>query len=173
MKRLLLFVLMAVVFLTGCVEYGLIVKVSTDGSGEIVENMLLSNQVMNMAKAMKPGENSTQAFTKEKQQKKASTFGEGVVFSTYDEIKTEGKQGYKAVYKFSDINKVKISENMINGAVDELTESDQYKDNYEQNSGESDKFLTFEYSARKKGALTIINGFYETDDLRDDDNDSD
>ena len=106
MKKLLFIALVAVLFLTGCVEYGITIKVIKDGSGEITENMLLSNQMMNMAKAMSSNGDGVKAFTKETQMKKAPRFGESVVFDKFEEIKTESKQGYLVVYKFEDINKI-------------------------------------------------------------------
>ena len=157
MKRILLLAVMAMLFLTGCVEYGLTVKVNKDGSGEIIEKMLLSNQAMNMAKAMNPGGNTAQFLSKENQQSKAYSFGTGVVFSSFEEIQTDAKQGSKTVYKFDDINKILISENMFNETVEQLSNDDEK----EKKDDKDAKFFNFIYDARKKGTLTIINGFSE------------
>lgn len=168
MKRVFLLVVVAMVFLTGCVEYGLIIKVNQDGSGEIVENMLLANQIMNLTQALNFSDFDLYAFTPGRQQDKASYFGEGVSFSTLEEITTETKQGYKSVYLFDDINKVRIAENAINNTVDELTESIQHRDSYGKGNNESDNYFSFEYDQRKKGTLTIVNNFSEVlEDVQD------
>jgi hypothetical protein len=167
MKKILFLVLVAVLFLTGCVEYGITIKVNKDGSGKIVENMLLSNQIMNMAKAMNPNGDGVKAFSKEKQMEKAPHFGEGVVFSEFEEISTESKQGYQVVYNFSDINKVQLSEEMFSETVESMTDDmqmgmgDDDEDEIDEDDDdiEIDKFFNFEYS--KKGKLVIKNGFSE------------
>lgn len=163
MKRAIFLVLIAVFVLTGCVEYGITIKVNKDGSGQIVEKMLLSKQMMNMAQAISPGGEAAKAFTKEEQMKKAPRFGGNVVFFNYEEIQTEAKEGYKVVYKFTDINKVKLSEEMFSEAVESLTDDikigkdDDAKDKKKDN--EIENFFNFEY--KKNGKLVILNGFSE------------
>ncbi len=165
MKKLLFIALVAVLFLTGCVEYGITIKVNKDGSGEITENMLLSNQMMNMAKAMSSNGEGVKAFTKETQMKKAPRFGESVVFDKFEEIKTESKQGYLVVYKFEDINKIQLSEEMFSETVESITDDikmgmDEDDDIEEEDDMDKiEKFFNFEYS--KKGRLVIKNGFSE------------
>lgn len=162
MKKLIYIAILALLLLTGCVEYGLTIKLNKDGSGEIVEEMLLSNQVMNMIKAMDSDGNSVDAFTQEEVQKKSPSFGEDIVFSKFEEIATESKQGYKAVYKFNDINKVRFSEDMMSESIESLSDNMPMGDNEEDegdDKGDADKFYTFEYN--KKGQLTISNGFTE------------
>lgn len=161
MKKILFLALVAVLFLTGCVEYGITVKVNKDGSGQIVEKMLLSNQMMNMAKAMNPSEDGVNVFTKEKQMEKAPQFGENVVFDSMKEINTDSKQGYEVVYKFNDVNKVMLSENTFSESVESMTEGmdmgEEEDMEDEEDSGEEDSFFMFEYN--KKGKLVINNGF--------------
>ena len=165
MKKLLFIALVAVLFLTGCVEYGITIKVNKDGSGEITENMLLSNQMMNMAKAMSSNGEGVKAFTKETQMKKAPRFGESVVFDKFEEIKTESKQGYLVVYKFEDINKIQLSEEMFSETVESITDDikmgmeEEEDESEEDDKDKIDKFFNFEYS--KKGRLVIENGFSE------------
>ncbi|MBI9031643.1 hypothetical protein JEZ13_06550 [bacterium] len=164
MKKLIYFAVIAVLFLTGCVEYGLTIKVNKDGSGEIVEEMLLSNQVMNMVKAMDPDGSSINAFTKEEVIKKAPNFGDDIVFAKFEEIATESKQGYKAVYNFKDINKIRFSEDMMSESIESLSDNMQMgtsADGEEEESDDDgiDKFYTFDYN--KKGQLIISNGFTE------------
>lgn len=161
MKKLLFVALVAVLFLTGCVEYGITIKVNKDGSGQIVEKMLLSNQIMNMAKAMNPGEDGVKAFTKEKQMEKAPQFGESVAFDSMKEISTESKQGYEVIYKFADITKIMLSQDTFSESVESMTEgmSMGEGDDMEEEDEEEgiDSFFTFEYN--KKGKLVINNGF--------------
>ncbi len=164
MKKLLFLTLITVLFLSGCVEYGITIKVNKDGSGEIVEDMLLSTQLVNMAKAFGSNDEAIDAFSQEKHEKKAPQFGENVVFDSFQEINTEAKQGYKVVYKFDDINKIKLSEDMFSETVESLTddikmEMDDDDDEVEAEEDEIkiDKFFTFDYN--KKGKLVIENGF--------------
>lgn len=161
MKKLLFVALVAVLFLTGCVEYGITIKVNKDGSGQIVEKMLLSNQIMNMAKAMNPGEDGVKAFTKEKQMEKAPQFGESVAFDSMKEISTESKQGYEVIYKFTDITKIMLSQDTFSESVESMTEgmSMGEEDDMEEEDEEEgiNSFFTFEYN--KKGKLVINNGF--------------
>ncbi len=162
MKKLIYFAVIAVLFLTGCVEYGLTIKVNRDGSGEIVEEMLLANQVMNMAKAMGSNSSSTKAFSQEEVMKKASSFGENVVFDKFEEVATESKEGYRAVYKFKDINKVQFSEDMMSQSIESLSDNMSMGLNEDEDDDDDDgvdKFYTFDYN--KKGQLIISNGFTE------------
>lgn len=167
---------MATLFLTGCVEYGLTVKINKDGSGEIVEDMLLASQIVNMAKAFSSDGDNTISLTEENQKSKAFTFGKGVVFSSFEEIKTEAKEGYKTVYTFTDINDVLISENMFNETIEEFAKDEDEDDEDESDDEDDDNFFRFEYNSRKKGALTIMNGFAEAinkanKEIADDDSD--
>jgi len=161
MKKFLFLVLVVVLFLTGCVEYGITVKVNKDGSGQIVEKMLLSNQIMNMAKAMNPSEDGTTAFSKEKQIEKAPQFGENVVFDSMKEISTDSKQGYEVIYKFNDVNKIMLSQDSFSESVESMTEGmsmDEEDDMEDEDDYEGeDSFFKFEYD--KKGKLVINNGF--------------
>ena len=162
MKKFLFLALVAVLFLTGCVEYGITVKVNKDGSGQIVEKMLLSNQIMNMAKAMNPSEEGASAFTKEKQMEKAPQFGENVVFDSMKEITTDSKQGYEVIYKFNDVNKIMLSQDTFSESVESMTEGMSMGEEEEELEDEDDyegenSFFKFEYD--KKGNLVINNGF--------------
>lgn len=161
MKKFLFLALVAVLFLTGCVEYGITVKVNKDGSGQIVEKMLLSNQMMNMAKAMNPSEEGAKAFSKEKQMEKAPQFGENVVFDSMKEITTDSKQGYEVIYKFNDVNKIMLSQDTFSESIELMTEDMSMGEEEEMEDEDEedglDNFFNFEYN--KKGNLIINNGF--------------
>jgi len=124
--------------------------------------MLLSNQIMNMAKAMNPDGGGVDAFSKENQMEKATQFGENVVFDSMEEIATDSKQGYQVVYKFNDVNKIMLSEETFSESVESLTDgmemgAEEEDIDEEEEDLESGKFFTFEYN--KKGKLVINNGF--------------
>lgn len=161
MKKIMFLAVIAVLFLTGCVEYGITIKVNSDGSGQIVEEMLLANQIMNMAKAMNPDGGASDAFSQEEVMKKTPNFGDNVEFDSFEEITTESKQGYKAVYNFKDINKIRFSEDMMSESIESLSDNMQMgeEEQEEEDVDGIDKFYTFEFN--KKGKLTINNGFTE------------
>lgn len=162
MKKVLFIAIIALLFLTGCVEYGLTIKVNKDGSGEIVEEMLMANQIINMAKAMNTDEGNLDAFSKEKVMTKGPRFGQDVTFKEFEEVKTEAKQGYKVTYKFNDINKIQLSDQVFSESVESVTENIKMGQEEEEEKDEElelEKFYHFNYD--KKGELVIKNGFTE------------
>jgi len=165
MKKTLFLAVIALLLLTGCVEYGLTIKVNKDGSGQIVEEMLMANQIINMAKAMNTDEGNMDAFSKERVMEKGSRFGQDVTYKDFEEIKTEAKQGYRVTYSFNDINKVQLSDKVFSESVESVTENvkmgndDEAEEESEDDEVELEKFYNFDYN--KKGKLVIKNGFTE------------
>ena len=113
-------VALVVVFsLTGCIESKIIVKVNTDGSGEIEETFLMSKEIFQMMAGLASlGEEGEQTepeipdlLDMDKLNKKTGTMGEGVTLASAEKVSTDKAQGYRAVYQFSDINKIMINQN--------------------------------------------------------------
>lgn len=165
MKKIVFLAVIAILFLTGCVEYGLTIKVNKDGSGEIVEEMLMANQIINMAKAMNTDQGNMNAFSKERVMEKGSRFGKDVVYKDFEEITNEVKQGYRVTYKFDDINNIQLSDKVFSESVESVTENvkmgndEDLDEESEDDDIELEKFYNFEYN--KKGKLIIKNGFTE------------
>ncbi len=129
MKRLVQIasLLLVVALLAGCFQTERTVRLKPDGSGTIEELVLLSAMIsglMNSAdateeKASQPGEAKEQQPAAEKKKKemfseeegkaRAATLGEGVTFVSFKAEKRDGFEGYRAVYAFKDINKLRLS----------------------------------------------------------------
>ena len=127
--------------LTGCIESKILIKVNTDGSGEIVETFLMSKEMLQMPDLL----------DMDKLKEKTGTMGEGVTFASAEKVSTDKAQGYKAVYQFSDINKIMINQNPDENVPQPPAE------------GEDEpvkEFITFKFAKgtkSKPAVLTIIN----------------
>ncbi len=138
-----------VLFLTGCVDTSTIVKVNRDGSGTIEETVIISMGFLELIQGMS-GESSEASedfniLDKDKLKEKASQIGEGVTLVSSENIKTDSGSGYKAIYSFKDINKIRINQNPAEnvptpGSVGPDTE-------------ETGEFITFKF---KKGGTSTL-----------------
>lgn len=104
------------VLLSGCFQVETTVRVNPDGSGMIEERMLLSRKVVSqfdeMAKAFAGPDEKPKPFTlheEEKLRKRAADLGPGVAYVSSSTIENETYTGYRALYSFADINKVRLS----------------------------------------------------------------
>jgi len=114
-------VLFLILNLAGCFQVSTLVKVRPDGSGTLEETVLMRKELLGQMKAM--GEQMGDKDTKEKDKetpgmlseealrKKANELGEGVTYVSSKKVTTEKFEGYKAVYSFKDINKLKFNQN--------------------------------------------------------------
>lgn len=107
--------------LNGCIEMHTIMRLNKDGSGSIEENISVRKGVIDMFKEFVSAfADSTQPqqefnlFEEEKIKAKTSGLGEGVEFVSMETIKTSETEGYKAIYKFKDVNKVKLNQDPSN-----------------------------------------------------------
>lgn len=111
-------ILFSALFISGCIEVDTSVNLNKDGSGTIEEKILMSGAMISMLKEF------TNAFASDSSKKeefniydpkelesKASTYGEGVKFVSGEKIKDGEREGFKAVYSFTDINKLKLDQN--------------------------------------------------------------
>lgn len=110
--------IMAMFIFSGCMQGDTVVKVKSDGSGTIEKTVLLRKDMLGMIKSMSmlsKGQGEPQQefkfFDEAKLKADASSNGEGVVYVSGEEISTDKFEGYKAVYAFTDINKVSIDQN--------------------------------------------------------------
>jgi hypothetical protein len=111
----------AAIFLNGCIEMHTLITVKKDGSGLVEENIFVGKEVINMFKEFATSfGDSTQPqhefnlFEEEKIKTKTSDFGEEIEFVSMENIKTEEKEGYKALYKFKDLNFVRVNQDPSN-----------------------------------------------------------
>ena len=98
----------------GCLQVDTKVTVNKDGSGTIEEKVLMKNAVIEMFKQFATMFDSTksedfQMFKEDELKSKAANYGEGVEYRSGEKFSIEGYEGYKVVYSFKDINKIKLN----------------------------------------------------------------
>jgi len=101
-------------FLTGCLQVNTTVNLNKDGSGTIEETVMMKDAVINMVKEFAASFDSTNSeefemFNEDELINKAQNYGEGVKYLSGEKVKIKGYEGFKAVYSFSDINKIKLN----------------------------------------------------------------
>jgi hypothetical protein len=140
-RKPVIFGLMFFVFLSlsGCIQIDTVIKVKPDGSGLIEETFLMRKDFLqqmqalaeNMAKKM--GQTTTEDkkeakgqagkdaqakiqssdfFDEAKVKERTRELGEGVTYVSSSKIDTKDYEGFKATYAFTDINKVKIRQDV-------------------------------------------------------------
>ena len=109
---------------SGCVTSDTLIKLNTDGSGVVVQKILMSTemiaQLTTMMQALAQqmvGKEAGQKdmkmpelFNEEDARAKAAKMGEGVRFVSSRKITVEGMEGQEAIYAFRDITKLKLNE---------------------------------------------------------------
>lgn len=100
--------------LVGCLQVDTKVNLNKDGSGTIEETVVMKNAVIQMFKEFAVMFDSTkteefQMFKEDELKTKAINYGEGVEYVSGEKFSIEGYEGYKVVYSFKDINKIKLS----------------------------------------------------------------
>jgi hypothetical protein len=113
-------------FLSGCFQTETLIRLKPDGSGVIEEKLLISKEMLKSlqdlaAAFQEEGDKKKEETASKKEdplqgmirdaQKKESQYGPGVKFVSAVPLNTETMGGYKAVYRFSDINTLKINQN--------------------------------------------------------------
>jgi len=98
----------------GCLQVDTKVNVNKDGSGTIEETVLMKNAVIEMFKQFAAMFDSTsheefQMFKEDELKTKAANYGEDVTYVSGEKYVIEGYEGYKVVYAFKDINKIKLN----------------------------------------------------------------
>lgn len=113
--KLIIFLFIPVILFSGCLKVKSNVVINKDGSGILEEQVLMSDAVVAMMNEfMSSFQDSTSTpeefklFKEDELKAKASEYGEGVKYVSGEEIKIDGWQGYKAIYSFEDLNKLKM-----------------------------------------------------------------
>lgn len=109
----------AVLSLSSCFQSETTVHLNKDGSGTLVEETKLGAQMLEMMAQMAAGfggegdkakaDPIKEMFSEEKAKKRAAELGEGVTFVKSEAVEKDGAKGARATYKFTDINKIKVS----------------------------------------------------------------
>lgn len=120
MKRALhlagaLVALLAVFALSGCFQSLVLLRVNKDGSGTLEETMLLTEGFSQLLASLSgqpaPDDQADDEVDEAQLQEKARAMGEGVRLVSAEAVKNEQGSGYRAVFSFPDINKVRVNQN--------------------------------------------------------------
>jgi len=156
-------VLITVLSLAGCIESNTVIKVNLDGSGEVEETFLMGTEMIQMIMgfAASPGEEGgspPDLLDRPKLEQKALSMGDGVTLASAERISTDKSQGYRAVYRFSDITKLKVNQNPDENVPESPSEGGE---------DPTRELITFQFKKGTKtepAVLTIINPPMETAD---------
>jgi hypothetical protein len=105
--------------LLGCFDSSILVKVKKDGSGTVEETVILSKAFTELMASFGAGmggeeqqeQQDQDLVDQDKLRAKAAAMGDGVELVSADPVVTERGSGFKAVYRFKDINQLKVNEN--------------------------------------------------------------
>lgn len=162
-------VLAAAVFValivSSCIDTTTLVSVKKDGSGTITETFFFDSSVKEMMEGMAAQfgdddadkEKSDDLLNIDEYKEKVANYGEGVTFVSAEKIKREdGMEGVKAVYAFSDINKLRVSTEPDNPMGNSM-ESEETGDE------ENKEPITFAFKKGRNPVLTIYMPHDESD----------
>lgn len=160
--------------LTGCLKVNTTINLNPDGTGTIEETVMMKSTIISMIKEFTESfeEENVEAeefklYKEEEQRAKASDFGEGVEFVSGSEILEPDFEGYKVIYSFTDINKLKLNpspDNKVN-----------FGDEPEESSESEKEFLTFNFKKGSPSELSIFfpkTDFIDEEDIEDESTDS-
>lgn len=112
-KLLMLAVLPLIIF-SGCLQVNTKINLNKDGSGTIEETFVMKSSVVNMMREFVLAFDSTKTdefnlFNENELSAKATNYGEGVQYDSGEKVVVDGYEGFKIVYSFADINKIRIN----------------------------------------------------------------
>jgi hypothetical protein len=136
--------LMLGIITSGCIEVNTTIKLNKDGSGTVEETVFMNSAIVDMIKEFTASfsDDTINAeefslFDEEELKIRAGELGEGVSYLSGIRLSEDGKEGYKAVFGFSDVNKLKVDQNP-NSRIPDSPESEPVP--------EEKEYLTFEFS---------------------------
>lgn len=101
--------------LAGCLDTSVKVVVKPDGSGTVEKTIIVSKVLVEFMQGMGSGGDSAaveKSLLDEKSLKaQAAGMGSGVTFQSAVKVSTDKGNGFKAVYAFKDVSKLKIDQN--------------------------------------------------------------
>ena len=133
--------------LSNCMDVQQIVKVKKDGSGTIEETMILSlpPELAAMAGDQDP---LGDLLKGDAQKDRAKEMGEGVELVSSEKFDKDGKKGLKTIFKFADINKLKLNGDAGMSAMNPDPNAKKKKDD--------DKVIKFKFEKGDTSKLTIV-----------------
>lgn len=139
-----------VLLLAGCLDMETVINVKPDGSGTVEQTFLMQKDILQMLASMSPeGEDGFSLMDKEELEQDAKKMGEGVTFVSAEPYERDAFEGYKSVYSFSDISKLRINQNPGANVPDSGMEEE----------GEDEElleFVTFSFTKGNPHSLTIV-----------------
>jgi hypothetical protein len=101
-------------FLSGCLQVNTTVNLNRDGFGTIEEIVMMKTEAIDMIKEFTMAFDSTKSedfnmFNETELKDKAANYGEGVKYLSGEKVIVKGYEGFKVVYSFKDINKIKLN----------------------------------------------------------------
>jgi hypothetical protein len=155
----LLVIAAALLALVGCVQTDIVINLNQDGSGTVTETVMMAKAVTQQMRATMEqmqqqgsgGEDTgpVELWKEEEIRAQAQGMGEGVKFEKMEKIENDEFEGYKAVYSFTDINKLLVNQNP-GGNVPK--QEGQAEDDAEQ---KADEFIVFNMQKGSPSTLTI------------------
>ncbi len=115
----------AIFLLAGCFQASTVVRVNPDGSGTVVESMLLSKKMIARMNEMMQGfagnsgagPEPIELFEPAKLKARAAGMGEGVSYISGEKTETAEFSGYTATYAFREINELRLNQQSGESAV--------------------------------------------------------
>lgn len=98
--------------LAGCLQLERTVQVNRDGSGVLIERLVMSNEIIEMAAGMQPEGKPFSPRNDEELSGKAAQYGEAVRFLSAKDVETPFGKGYEARYAFDDINGLRMGQDV-------------------------------------------------------------
>jgi len=158
-KKIMLFLVFgfAILLLSGCYHVMIKVNINPDGSGTLEEKFLVSDFISEMGMGeqdndqARTSEDLEQIYDEEALTKNGLNYGEGLVLKERKIISANEQSdltGYKAIYEFTDITKIRIDENfsskldMNTGMMGSMSES-------------AVRYITFDLARGKTNNLSI------------------
>lgn len=138
MKRTLKFLSISLlgIILSGCIDVHYKMTLKSDGSGTIEETVYMNASMVQMIKgfmAMGNQDGDQEEFSlldEVELRNEAIEMGEGVEYVSGEKLEDNGREGYRALYAFTDINNIKMDQDVSDKAPsmgeegEEITEDD-------------------------------------------------
>lgn len=156
--------------LSSCMDATSHVHIKKDGSGTITETVLMeksaADTISSMAGAFQPQNQEGQAKTKSSSwwsedslKKRAQQLGEGVEFVSAENVTTDKGSGYRAIFNFKDITKVRINSDP-NSHTPENPQAENDSENQTESSQDTpnteSQNITFQFTPGDTPRLTIL-----------------
>src|SRR5262249_5951021 len=100
----------SLLFLTGCVKVRLTVKLNEDGTGQVVEDIVFGEKLVDAAKRLKEVPTIDELTSDEAVKRRLGQMGKGVsLVSKKIEKQTDGSTRMLVVYAFEDISELRLA----------------------------------------------------------------